>query len=154
MKLEDASHLVRLAVVLLGGVFAFVALRWMAVPADFGKLGHYRPQAIDENRKQPPAHAGRQACVACHDDVAKAGAHAQVGCESCHGPLAKHAEDPAAAAPVKPDAVRLCARCHEADAAKPHGFPQVVTREHMGGAACGGCHQPHHPKIQSERGAR
>jgi hypothetical protein len=126
------------------------------VPEDFGKLGHYRPQAIQDNRTRLPAHAGRQACRSCHEGIEPAGGrrggHAAVGCESCHGPLAKHAADPAAA-PEKPDTARLCARCHEADAAKPRWFPQVATREHMGGQSCVECHKPHHPKAALRRAA-
>ena len=67
----------------------------------------------------------------CHDDEAKAraaGKHAHVACEACHGPLAQHADDPAAHVPQLPDVANLCRRCHEKDAAKPKNFPQVVDR--------------------------
>jgi hypothetical protein len=49
--------------------------------------------------------------------------------------------------PAKPDTVQLCRKCHEKDAAKPEKFPQVVTAEHSGGAACNTCHQPHNPRL-------
>lgn len=148
--MRDASHLLRLAAVLLAGVMAFLLIRWVLVSPDFGKFGHYRAQAIEANRARPLTHAGRQACAACHDDVEQSrqgGAHAAIGCEACHGPLAKHAEDPAQFTITKPDPTRLCARCHEADAAKPKPFPQVVVGDHMGGGACNACHKPHNPKI-------
>jgi hypothetical protein len=148
--MADAGHLLRLAAVLVAGVLAFLLIRWMLVTPEFGKYGHYRPQSINDNRNQPIVHAGRQACLDCHSDVEesrKGGAHAGIGCEACHGPLAKHAADPAQLTPPKPDPTRLCARCHEADAAKPKNFPQVAAREHMGGEACGTCHKPHNPKI-------
>ena len=41
----------------------------------------------------------------------------------------------------------LCRRCHEKDAAKPAGFPQVATVEHSGGVLCNRCHQPHNPHL-------
>jgi hypothetical protein len=41
----------------------------------------------------------------------------------------------------------LCARCHEANSAKPKSFPQVATAEHSAGLACQTCHKPHSPKI-------
>jgi hypothetical protein len=148
--MRDAGHLIRLAAVLIAGVLAFLLIRSLLVTPDFGKYGHYRPQAIEANRAYTPVHAGRQACVACHDDTEqsrKGGAHAAIGCEACHGALGKHAEDPAKSAPVKPDPDKLCARCHEADAAKPKAFPQVVVRDHMGGSSCHTCHQPHRPNI-------
>ena len=56
--------------------------------------------------------------------------------------------------PVKPaklDTAVVCARCHEANAAKPKNFPQVVTADHSGGIACDTCHQPHHPKIETAK---
>jgi cytochrome c553 len=70
-----------------------------------------------------------------------------VACETCHGPLAKHADDPAANVPKLPSVATLCARCHEKDTAKPKSFPQVVTVEHSGGLACNECHKPHNPHL-------
>jgi hypothetical protein len=61
--------------------------------------------------------------------------------------LAKHADDPSSLTPKLPVVADLCRRCHEKDAAKPKGFPQVVTAEHSGGAACDSCHQPHSPQL-------
>jgi hypothetical protein len=149
--IRDGGHLVRLAAVLFAGVLAFLLIRSLLVTPNFGKYGHYRPQAIEANRARQVAHAGRQACVSCHDDVEqsrKGGKHDAIGCEACHGPLAKHADDPAQFAPVKPDPVKLCARCHEADAAKPKTFPQIEVSAHMGGSSCNTCHHPHKPIIQ------
>jgi hypothetical protein len=86
----------------------------------------------------------------CHDEQATAraaGKHAHVACEACHGPLAQHADDPAAHVPKLPDVADLCRRCHEKDAAKPKNFPQVATAEHSGGVACNSCHQPHNPHL-------
>ena len=147
---RDAGHLIRLAGLLFAAILAFLLVRQLVVPAGFGQYGHYRPQALAMNRERPVVHAGRQACLACHDGIEQSrqgGRHAQIGCEACHGPLAKHAEDPSQLTPTKPDGAKLCARCHEADAAKPRKFPQVVTREHMGGAGCTTCHKAHNPKL-------
>ena len=54
---------------------------------------------------------------------------------------------PSSVVPQLPDTAVLCARCHEANQAKPKSFPQVVTAEHSGGMACNTCHKPHAPKI-------
>jgi cytochrome c553 len=70
-----------------------------------------------------------------------------VACETCHGPLAKHADDPSAVAPKLPAVAALCVRCHEKDTAKPKTFPQVVSTEHSGGMACNECHKPHNPQL-------
>jgi len=131
-------------------VAAFVAVRAAVLPKDFGKLGHYRPGYLEVARSKPIHYAGQDTCVACHDTQATAraaGKHAKVSCEICHGPLAKHTDDPSALKPTLPNVAMLCARCHEKDPAKPKTFPQVVTAEHSGGAACNDCHKPHNPHL-------
>ena len=149
-RFKNAGHLVRVGLVFVAGSIAFFVLRGLIVPQSFGQYGHYRGNFIDEAAAKPVVFAGREACAACHSDIVeakKAGKHANVGCEACHGPLARHADDPSALVPKKPDTAVLCVRCHEANPAKPKGFPQVASKDHSGGVACGSCHQPHNPKI-------
>lgn len=148
--LRDSAHLVRLAVVLLAALGIFLIIRSAIIPKAFGQYGHYRPDALADIRTHPVAYAGQTTCVTCHDDEGKAhaaGKHVHVACEACHGPLAKHADDPASVVPKLPDANNLCHRCHEKDASKPAGFPQVATAEHSGGVKCTDCHQPHNPHL-------
>jgi len=54
--------------------------------------------------------------------------------------------------PAKLDTAVVCARCHEANSAKPKSFPQVATADHSAGLACDTCHQPHRPKIEDKTG--
>ena len=146
--MKDAEHLLRLAGVFVVGVLVFLGLRAFFVPRSFGEYGHYRGDAISEIAALPIAHAGHQTCEACHSDIFEEktkGKHAGVACEACHGPQAKHADDPGSIVPPKPDPAVLCAQCHEASAAKPQWFPQVNTAEHSGGLVCNTCHQPHNP---------
>jgi len=150
-KFKDAEHLVRLAVVCAVVLVVFLLVRAHFIPKSFGEYGHYRGDALAELSSKPIFYAGHQACEDCHADVLevkKAGKHAGVNCEACHGPLAKHAEDPASVVPQLPDTAVLCARCHEANIAKPKGFPQVVSKEHSGGEVCKSCHVPHSPLQQ------
>ena len=147
---RNAGHLIRVLVLLAIGLVTFLVIRRSVIPAEFGKYGHFRPGAMDDIRARPVKFAGHAICEACHSDqadVKSKGKHVNVACEACHGPLAKHAEDPAALVPTLPDTVALCARCHEANQAKPKSFPQVVTAEHSGGVACDTCHKPHNPQI-------
>jgi hypothetical protein len=147
--MKEGAHLIRLAGLFLAGTVLLLLARQAFVPAGFGKYGHFRAGALDDNRARAMAYAGRTSCEGCHEEILKVlrtGKHVGVGCEACHGPLAKHAEDPALPKPVLPDTGVLCARCHEANSAKPKTFPQVVSREHSGGEKCKTCHQPHHPK--------
>ncbi len=148
--LKNTEHLLRVALLLALGIVAFLVVRRLVIPAKFGKYGHFRPAVLDEVRAHPVKFAGRQACEACHADqveVKSKGKHANVGCEACHGALARHAEDPGSVVPKLPDTAVLCARCHEANQAKPKAFPQVITAEHSNGLACNTCHKPHDPKI-------
>jgi len=146
---HDSGHLIRPALVLLAAVVIFLVIRAAVIPKDFGKYGHYRPAALALVRSHQIAYAGQETCVMCHDDQAnarKAGKHAHVACEACHGPQAAHANDPSIK-PKLPEVADLCRRCHEKDAAKPSGFPQVVTVEPSGGAKSNDCHPPHNPRM-------
>jgi len=142
------EHLVRVAALFLAGIAVFLVLQAAMVPKGFGAYGHYRKGAIGDNGARPLAHAGRDACIECHSDVwdvLQKGKHGHVRCEGCHGPLARHAEDPTAGKAVKPDPKVLCARCHQESVARPAGFPQVDVASHSGGEACTSCHQAHDP---------
>jgi len=151
-RLSDSGHLIRVATVFLLGALVFVALRAAVIPKSFGRYGPYRGDALSEIASRPPAYAGHEICEGCHSDVLEVkakGAHAHVNCESCHGPLAKHAVDPTSIKPVLPDVATLCVRCHSENIAKPSGFPQVDAEEHAQGQPCNTCHQPHSPGFDT-----
>ncbi|MGC4052598.1 MAG: cytochrome c3 family protein [Paludibaculum sp.] len=148
--MKEAAHLVRVALLFVGAMALFLVVRHVVVPKTFGQYGHFRGSALAEIRARPISFAGRSTCEMCHEEqltLLRGGKHAGVGCEACHGPQAKHADDPSGFKPILPDTKILCARCHEANAAKAAKFPQVVVKEHSGGEACNGCHVPHKPKI-------
>ena len=149
---KDAGHLFRFAGLFVLAFLVFLVVRHYVVPKSFGEYGHYRGAAIGEIAAHPIHYAGHETCETCHADVLevkKAGKHAHVNCEACHGPLAKHADDPASVTPVLPDTAVLCARCHTASAAKPKGFPQVEPAEHSQGLPCETCHNPHSPGMDA-----
>ena len=150
---HPAEHLVRLAGVVAVFLVAFLLVRRAVIPQDFGKLGHYRPAALDDNRSKAMVFAGQTECVLCHeteDKDRKSNSHAKVSCEACHGPSAAHANanDQSQQKPAKLDIVALCAGCHAKDVAKPAALPQVVVAQHNADAgACINCHHPHKPKF-------
>ena len=149
-RFKDVAHLVRLAVLFAAGLLVFSVARAALVPADFGTLGHYRAGAIDDVRAKVPEYAGQQACADCHTDVVELRAqarHKAIGCESCHGPLAKHAADPGQVKPQRPEARPLCVHCHAANTGKSRRYPIVDVKEHAGDESCITCHTPHNPKI-------
>lgn len=146
---KDAGHLFRLAALYAAGTASFLVIRAFVVPHSFGQYGHYRGDAIHEIAARPVHFAGHQTCETCHADIASeksSGKHAHVHCEACHGPQAKHADDPSID-PGKPDTAKLCFQCHAASKARPWTFPQVNIAEHAGGLPCETCHKPHNPAI-------
>jgi predicted CXXCH cytochrome family protein len=145
---EGKEHLLRMAGLFGLGVGVFLVVKGILVPADFGVYGHYRAGALADNKRRAPAYAGRAACAECHPEAAEAikgGSHRPVGCEACHGALARHVEDATAQKALRPDTRAVCIQCHAADPAKPAKFPQVDPREHAAQGACTECHTAHSP---------
>jgi hypothetical protein len=126
----------------------FLIARAVFTPTGFGVYGHYRSGALGEIRARGIMFAGRAACVECHEEIntkKKAGKHAGLGCEACHGPLQAHVADAATVVPQKPDAKTLCIVCHMENLAKPKNFPQINPKDHAGDDNCIKCHDPHAP---------
>lgn len=148
---RDFVHVIRLAGVFAVGTAAFLVWRAWTIPPDFGVYGHYRAGALDDARALPLVHAGQGSCAECHADVSatrQSGAHAAVACETCHGPLARHAAGEADQLPARPDGRRTCSPCHAAGTGKPALIGQVLAADHAGTASCTECHQPHSPSVQ------
>lgn len=148
---KDTGHLFRFALLFVVAFVVFLAMRHLVVPKSFGQYGHYRGAAIGEMSARPIHYAGHDACETCHADILQtksSGKHATVNCEACHGPLAKHAEDPSLQ-PAKLDTAVLCAGCHAASAAKPAIIKQVDVEQHSSGLSCETCHKPHSPAIDA-----
>jgi DmsE family decaheme c-type cytochrome len=126
------------------------------------------------SQPQQPAQAaagtvGQDTCLGCHDDKDDEGpfmksAHAskadsrspaaKLGCESCHGPGAKHVEDPAT---NKLKNLRstgqagvineTCTSCHSRQNHVLWEGSQHETR----GLACSSCHSVHSPKSEDKQ---
>lgn len=146
---RDWEHLVRVGMLLAAGLVVFFVFSAVMTPAGFGAYGHFRGPALAEIAARPIAHAGAAACADCHDEVVKArvgSKHARIHCETCHGPLAAHADDPTGKRPERPNKRALCLGCHAASAAKPASFPQVEAAEHAATGDCTECHPHHHPE--------
>ena len=149
-RFRDVEHLLRLAGLFVAGVLVFGIARAELVPAGFGTLGHYRASAIDDVAARPLKYAGQQACADCHADIVELrgkARHKGIGCESCHGPLKAHADDPGVLTPTKPIATPLCVHCHAANTGKSKRYPTVDIKEHAGDEPCVTCHKPHDPRI-------
>jgi hypothetical protein len=143
------------AVILVAGL-----LRQLAVPATFGRFGHYRGAAVLDARARATRHVGQAKCASCHANEAKLhdkDAHAAVKCEVCHGPglghVASHAAKARPATSMRiPRGNAPCLTCHQRLAARPGAFPQITWREHFRSVGvkneqllCKTCHNPHEP---------
>jgi cytochrome c7-like protein len=147
---HDRAHLYRVAALFALGLVLFFIARAFLLPKDFGLYGHYRAGALADAAARPISYAGQAACVECHSDVGdlrKTNSHARVACETCHGPLAKHASGDDTTKPVRPDGRTVCMRCHLKSASKPAKFPQIVLKDHADDGPCVACHQSHAPKL-------
>lgn len=162
-------HFLRLLMVIAITVTAVFVVRAMVVPADFGKLGHFRASAIDEAAAREPRHLGNEACAECHDDITgpyAAGKHTVPTCENCHGPGMLHvkvvSEDSVAAYtdPIKlqknalrpVNGIRECKWCHLMTFERPNTLKSIPSvrahvEDHQGtftpATKCIDCHNPH-----------
>ena len=164
----------RLLVAFVIFIAIFLLLRYLLIPASFGELGHYRADAIDDVAAYPLQHAGREACITCHEgevEEASYGYHADLSCEGCHGPAYRHAIYSEMADPDNyPDSLRLmrplerefCAMCHDlnssrvkfsSDSTETSMVKMVDVKEHNHFIyeetneiiRCVECHYPHSP---------
>lgn len=141
-------QITRLLLVTIMIVVAYFTARHFLVPASFGQYGWYRADALKDYQALPLHYGGQAACVDCHEEVAKKrvkAKHRNISCETCHGPLQGHVEDPTAVKPAKVGDPIFCIRCHERAPARPEKFPQVVLADHFPGQKCIECHSPHLP---------
>ena len=150
MSVIPQTAWVRAALVVACLVVLFFVTRALAVPATFGQYGYYRGASVDEWAAKPPAYSpGVQSCQGCHAPVYaswSAGAHATIGCESCHGPAGTHAAG-LGQRPARPEGREFCGRCHASDKARPSLVKQVDLATHNPGLACVTCHRPHDPAL-------
>lgn len=167
--MNPAKHFIRLLVLLVLAAAAFLKARSMVVPADFGKLGHFRASAIADAAAREPRHLGSAACADCHADISEpwsTGKHSVPQCENCHGPGMLHvkvvSEDSVDAYPdpikqnknaLRPTTgIRECKWCHLKTFERPSTLKSIKSvGEHItayGGtftpaSKCTDCHNPH-----------
>ncbi len=138
----------RLALVILVIVGGALTMRFVVIPRSLVAKELHRAATVDREFARPVKFAGTTACGDCHDDILQKKSksyHKNLACEGCHGPAAKHAEDPSSGKPPAPRDRKFCPVCHSYDAARPTGFPQINPTTHNPLKPCIACHNPHDP---------
>ncbi len=162
MQVGSKTHLKRMGLVLVAILALVVIGRIVLTPGTFGRYGHYRAGAIDDELARPLVHETDASCKECHEWDASyhsKGKHKVVSCEFCHGPAATHVKDGKVIGHLEVqkggDINRLCLRCHnKVVKARPHNekviklvlYPdhlkkQEVEPDHL----CNQCHLVHAP---------
>ncbi len=116
----------------------------------------------------PAGYVGQDTCLGCHDDKMKGAFEksphamkadprspaAKLGCESCHGPGAKHVDDPATNKTRNLKSTgqasvinETCTACHSRQNHVLWSGSQHETR----GLACSTCHSVHSPKSEDKQ---
>jgi hypothetical protein len=142
------EQITRLAVVFGVFITLIVVVRVFILPAELKETGINRKSAIERELAKPVRYAGAHACSECHEDeyeTKKAGYHANLACETCHGALQAHTEDPEEESPFLPQTREFCPVCHTYNLSRPTGYPQINPIAHNPLKPCSQCHNPHDP---------
>jgi hypothetical protein len=147
-KLPDPF--VRIAILFIVVVGGFLAARTF-LPSSFTNQPQHVLATIKRETERPVKYAGSIPCADCHEEATlkRTGYHRNLACETCHGAAKSHAEDPASSKPVAPRQRDFCVLCHQYDASRPTGFPQINPVAHNPMKPCVSCHNPHDPKPPS-----
>jgi len=125
-------------------------IRQAMLPDEFGKLGHYRPGAVEDEANRQARIMSSESCFECHPLIKKIhvdGVHKTVLCEVCHGAYADHVKDDVE--DIKP----MCVKCHNKiiQAMPPESIKLVAFPEHLEEKKvrthhiCDQCHHVHAP---------
>ena len=126
----------------------FFVARYFLIPTSFGEQGHYRFNSVEENKKRALRYAGKNACAECHDDKADemgSDMHANLSCETCHGPGLAHYDNPEPTNILIPDERSHCGLCHSYNSTRKNIIAQIELNNHNSGKKCIECHNPHMP---------
>ena len=139
------KQLQRLLILFLIFVAIFLVVRHFLVPESFGKLGHYRADALKDIQALDTKYIDIKQCAECHPEIdssKKVSHHRNINCQTCHGPGNKHIQDPSANPMEKNTERKFCAKCHSLNAARKNIKQQDISKHNTEGK-CVECHNPH-----------
>jgi hypothetical protein len=156
------AHVKRLVLFFVIAAVLGLVVKMIATPRSFGKYGHYRGDAVMDEREREVRHMTNDSCLDCHPYIKEmhlGGIHKTVSCEFCHGPYADHVKDgkKIAALPIKygEEIKPLCLRCHNQiirarpkESIKMISMPQHLEEKHVRtDHVCDQCHNVHAPMM-------
>lgn len=149
-KNEDMPKLVfRLFFSFVLFVSVFILVQKFLTPNSFGKYGHYRADAIDDNKISTSYFKGKEECTKCHQDIFEltdSDLHSEIRCESCHTPKINVNTECKVMPPIVKGSIEFCGVCHEENPGRlKKGVPQLDFKDHKDGQNCIKCHNPHAP---------
>ena len=161
-KAKYNTHVIRIVVILIVAGIAGIGVRAMMIPDSFGRYGHYRADAIQDEMNREIRNGTNVSCRPCHPYIKEmhfSGVHRTVSCEFCHGPVADHIQDNKVIAklPKKQggEIRALCLRCHNQiirarpkEAIKMVAMPDHLKEKHVQlDHNCNQCHNVHAPLM-------
>jgi hypothetical protein len=161
-KSKYNTHVIRIVVVMLVAGVLGIGLRALLIPDSFGRYGHYRADAIQDEMNREIRNGTNASCMACHPYIKEmhfSGVHKTVSCEFCHGPVADHIQYDKVIAklPKKQggEIRALCLRCHNQiirarpkESIKMVSMPDHLQKKHVNlEHNCDQCHNVHAPLM-------
>ena len=165
--MKNINHLIRAGILALLAIIGFTVVRFLTLPESWGKYGHYRANAVNEEMARKPVYQGADTCKGCHIQKGKrgiypgykdwsSGKHGVVNCENCHGPGNEHVIKHGTTTITINTSPEICLRCHlqlpaRPSTSSPFPQPQIELEKHMKGKSnitCIKCHNPHHPDLK------
>ncbi len=151
------SHLIILVLIICSvGILFFLIRTKFFVPESFYLKGHYRYNAVYDERLRSHILQSSERCLDCHFEKVyrfwKKGRHSSVECEICHDSGRQHVlKGGGLKVAIKVDRNKnACLICHQKVIGKPQDFPQIVLQRHYNqrknkNKLCIDCHNPHYP---------
>lgn len=159
-KSSPKAHVIRIILTLISVVIVGTFLRFLFLPDEFGKHGHYHPGAVEQEANREARSMTSESCFDCHPlmrELHVEGIHKTVSCEACHGAYADHVKNDVVIADmpvVRGENIRSqCIRCHNKviQARPPEAIKLVALPEHLQEKnvrvvhICNQCHHVHSP---------
>lgn len=152
-----AKLIFRLLLSFIVFVGIFMVIQDYLTPESFGKYGHYRANAIDDNKLPIPQFKGEEKCASCHEAIYDLKSetiefdneeyilHSTLKCETCHTPKIDANTECKVMPPTLESTRKMCAQCHSYQVSRKNKIKMIDLSDHNPEKNCIECHNPHKP---------